>query len=129
MRFLPVVTALLPACTPLNGDWSGEVTCDNYGMDAEISLEWTGSRYEGEGTLDCTDAVGYNCEETYDLQIDAEGPFGKQDLNVDIDDCEYQAGPIAGSAACENPDDVEWDGADTITGDWTDNCTFELGRE
>ena len=119
---------LLSACTPLVGDWSGEVDCDNYAMDVEMTLEWTGKRYEGDGVLDCTDAVGFECEETFDLQVDAEGFMGEQDLDVDIDNCRYETAIGDDDVACDNPDDVVWDGAVTIVGDWGD-CEFEVERD
>lgn len=119
---------LLSACTPLVGDWSGEVECDNYAMDVEMTLEWTGKRYEGDGVLDCTDAVGFECEQTFDLQVDAEGFMGEQDLDVDIDNCRYETAIGDDDVACDNPDDVVWDGGVTIVGDWGD-CEFEVERD
>ena len=118
----------ITACTPLNGDWSGEVDCGDYAMDVELSVEWTGDQYEGDGQLDCTDYYGSECEQTFDIQIDAEGPFGEQDLDVDLDDCEATLSGFSSQVGCDNPDDVEWDGADTIDGDWS-SCTFELERD
>ena len=119
---------VLLACTPLVGDWSGEVDCGDYSMDLEISLEWGDGEYEGEGTLDCTDGYGSDCEQTFDLQVEAEGFMGQQDLDVDVDDCEYEIQGYSGSGSCDNPDDVEWDGANSITGEWGD-CDVELERD
>jgi hypothetical protein len=98
----------LLACTPLAGDWSGE--------------------YVGEGWLDCTDAYGGSCEQSFELQVEPEGPLGEQELDVDIDDCTYELEGTSGSGGCTNPDDVEWDGADSITGEW-DDCDVELERD
>lgn len=119
---------LLLACTPLVGDWSGEVDCDGFAMDIEVSLDWTGKEYEGEGTLDCTDYYGSECEQTFDVQVRPESAFGEQELDVDVDDCEIDAGGQSGEVGCDNPDDVEWDGANTITGDWA-GCDAELERD
>jgi hypothetical protein len=115
-------------CTPLVGDWSGEVDCDRFSMDVELSLEWDDNEYVGEGALDCTDAVGFDCEERFDIQVDAEGPFGEQDLEVDLDDCIAEGGGVMERVSCENPDHVEWDGGDTIIGDWG-SCEFEVERD
>ena len=118
----------LLACTPLNGEWTGEVECESYSLDVDIEVEWTGSEYEGEGTLDCSDAAGSPCEQTFDIQSGGEAPFGEQDLDVDLDDCRASYGGQEGDVSCDNPDDVEWDGADSITGEWS-QCEFELERD
>lgn len=118
----------LLACTPLVGDWAGEADCGDYAMDVELSLEWGDGEYEGEGWLDCTDAFGTDCEQTFEVQVEAGGAFGEQDLDVDVDDCQYEIGGSSGEVPCDNPDDVDWDGADAITGDWG-ACDFELERE
>lgn len=115
------------ACTPLNGEWSGEIDCDDYSMDVDIEIEWTGGEYEGQGTLDCTNYYGSPCEQTFDIQMEAEAPFGEQDLDVDLDDCEAEIGGFQSQVSCDNPDDVEWDGADTITGEWS-TCEFQIER-
>jgi len=122
------VLLFLLACTPLVGDWAGEADCGDYAMDVELSLEWGDGEYEGEGWLDCTDAFGTDCEQTFEVQVEAGGAFGEQDLDVDVDDCQYEIGGSSGEVPCDNPDDVDWDGADAITGDWG-ACDFELERE
>lgn len=119
---------LLLGCTPLVGDWSGEVDCGDYAMDVEIALEWGDGEYEGSGDLDCTDGYGMDCRQTFDVQVETEQWFGEQDLDVDVDDCQYTLGGSSGEAACTNPDDIEWDGADVIAGEWG-GCDFELERD
>lgn len=116
------------ACTPLTGEWTGEVDCGEYAMDVSIEIEWTGAEYEGDGKLDCTDYAGSDCEQTFDIQIEPEGPVGEQELDVDLDDCHADVGGFESDVGCDNPDDVDWDGGDTITGEWA-QCEFELERE
>lgn len=119
---------LLLACTPLSGDWSGDIRCGGYAMDVDLTLEWSEGEYQGEGTLDCTDALGYECEQTFDIQIEADGFLGEQDLEVDLDDCSYDAGFASGDVTCDNPENVVWDGADAIEGAWAD-CDLDLERD
>lgn len=97
-------------------------------MDVDINLEWVGDGYEGEGTLDCSDAYGGPCEQVFDIQVDPTGPFGEQELDIDLDDCEYEVDGFSSSVGCDNPDDVEWDGGNTIVGEWS-TCDVELSRE
>lgn len=119
---------ILLACAPLVGDWTGEVDCGDYSMDVEVNLEWLGDGYEGEGKLDCTDYYGSECEQQFDIEVDSTGPFGEQELDVDLDDCEYDLGGFSSPVACDNPDDLEWDGGNTISGEWS-SCDVELERE
>lgn len=119
---------LLVACTPLVGDWSGEVDCGDYAMDVEMTLEWDDGEYVGEGTLDCTDALGSDCEQTFEVQVRQDQAFGEQELDVDLDDCRASAGGVSADVGCDNPDEVTWDGADAIEGEWGD-CDVELQRD
>lgn len=119
---------LLAACHPLNGEWEGEIDCGDYGLNTEVTLEWTGSRYEGSGTIDCTDAWNMPCEQLFDLQVDAERrSHGDRDLDVDVDDCSATLDGDYQELACDNPSDVEWDGADRIDGEWG-GCDVDLFR-
>lgn len=115
------------ACTPLTGEWEGEVTCDGESLDVWVDLEWTGRRYEGEGALDCTAYWGASCVQKFDVQVDPdEGPFAG-DLDVELDECRAQTADGSADLGCDDPDDVEWDGADVIEGDWS-GCELELER-
>lgn len=115
-------------CAPLAGTWSGEVDCGDYAMDVEITLEPAEKGYEGEGVLDCTDGVGFDCEQTFSLDVRPEGGFGEQELDIDLDDCEVEAGGFEGTLGCDNPDDVVWDGRDLIVAEWGD-CDAELEHD
>ncbi len=97
-------------------------------MDVEITLEPSDRGYAGTGTLDCTDAVGSDCEQSFEIDVRPESTFGEQDLDVDLDECEMDAGFLSGEIGCGNPDDVWWDGGDLIEGEWGD-CDVELLRE
>lgn len=124
-----IFLTMLIGCTPLEGDWEGEVDCGDYAMNVTLTLAWGGQRYEGEGVLDCTDAYGADCTQTFDLQVDAERSLnGGRELDVDVDDCRAELDGYSSQVSCDNPDDVEWDGGDRIDGEWGD-CDVDLFRE
>jgi hypothetical protein len=113
----------LLACTPLSGNWSGEVDCGDYAMDLSLSLEAAQGDYEGEGLLDCTDYYGADCAQTFNVEVETDG----RDLDVDLDDCYYYVEGYESQVGCDNPDDVEWNGGREIDGEWAD-CDVELER-
>lgn len=117
----------LAACTPLAGEWEGEVTCDGESLEVYVDLEWTGRTYEGDGAINCTPYWGAACVQKFEVQVEPDdGPFAG-DLDVDLDDCRAETADGEAELGCDNPDDVEWDGADTIEGEWS-GCDLELER-
>lgn len=119
---------LLAACTPLVGDWEGTLDCGTYEAPISVSLEFEGGEYVGDGELDCSDTLGGGCQETFEIHIQSIGPFGEQDLDVDLDDCEASWGGYTSEVDCDDADDLSWDGADEIEGDWGD-CDVDLDRQ
>jgi hypothetical protein len=123
-----MLITLLLACNPLVGDWSGELDCGSAEGDIAISLDFRDGAYVGDGELDCEWAYGGVCEERFEVNIDPVGPFGEQPIAVDLDDCEITLWGITSDIDCDDQDDLVWDGADTISGEWAD-CDVELERD
>lgn len=124
-----MIALLLLACSSLSGTWSGDVDCGSFGMSAEIQLERDGDSWTGTGTMDCTDYVGVDCLQTYDVEVQKdERDKGDWVLDVNNSDCVIEIQGSRDQAACTDPDEVLWDGGDSITGEW-DVCDFELQRD
>ena len=117
---------LAPSCS-LAGHWEGEVDCGSFDMPVSLDLEADGGEYVGEGEMDCTDAGSGDCHQTFTVAVETEGGLGEQDLDVEIDDCRVDYGDGYEDVGCTDPDDVAWDGADEITGDWT-SCEIQIER-
>lgn len=117
---------LMAACRPLVGDWSGDIECENYSMKLDLSLEASDKGYEGEGELDCTDGYGSECGQTFDIEVRHEDPA--TDLDVDLDNCYVTVLGVEAEQACQDPRHVEWDGGDTIEGEWNE-CDVSLERD
>jgi hypothetical protein len=115
---IALVLLLASSCS-LAGHWEGEVDCGSYDMPVSVDLEADGGEYTGEGELDCSNAWGGDCRQQFDLTVEPEGGFG-EDCRVDFGDGYEEGG-------CTDPDDVEWDGEDTITGEWN-GCDIEIER-
>lgn len=115
-------------CAPLSGTWSGNVECSGYSMPIELEIAFVDGDYEGEGIMDCTEGYGAACLQAFDVEVDHTRGFGRQDLDVDLDDCTYEVIGAAGSVSCERPDDVSWDGRGEIEGE-LGACEFTLERE
>lgn len=127
-RIVCSLLLLATACTPLQGAWEGEVNCDGEELEVVIDLEWDGDAYVGEGALNCTAYWGAPCVQKFEVNVDPDqGPFAGE-LDVDIDDCRAETEDGEVNLGCSSPDDVEWDGGDSIEGDWSE-CEFELERE
>lgn len=118
----------LLACTPLVGEWSGQIDCVGFAMDVEATVDWDDG-YVGEGEMDCSDYYGASCTQTFAFEIDpGEVDDGEQELEIDVDDCMAEVWGVESEVACDDPDDVVWDGANEIQGEWS-GCELELNRD
>ncbi len=121
----------------IEGDWSGELDCGEESFDMEIALEKDkDDTYTGDGEVQdiyCGYGDGYvNCDYIFEVEAETEGGGGEQDVDFDIDDCEVEYEGDKVDTDCEDIDDGEWDGEDTITfetniGD--SNCEGDLERD
>lgn len=129
----------LAACggSSLQGTWTGELDCGSDGdFDMEVTLEAHESKadtYIGDGEiveLTCSDESGNTaeCDLLFEITVETEGEAGEQDLEVDLDDCEYKVGSDKYDHDCSDVDDGEWDGGDVIVFEIED-CEGELERE
>jgi hypothetical protein len=114
-----VALVLATGCsTTLAGDWSGELDCDGLDIDIEFELDPEDGVFIGEGSIDDFSVDGYNAELTFEIELEKTSMFGDQELDASIGDCELDlSGYGSGEVDCEDPDNVEWDGEDTITGE------------
>lgn len=119
---------MLVGCYPLAGVWEGEAECYGFDLDIQVTLEPADGVYAGSGSLDCSKTWGSDCEQTFDLELEPESWRGEQDLEVDLDDCQLHTDDGTEDVSCDDPDDLEWDGADRIEGEWS-GCDIELERE
>jgi len=102
----------------------------------EVTLEAHESKadtYIGDGEiveLTCSDESGNTaeCDLLFEITVETEGEAGEQDLEVDLDDCEYKVGSDKYDHDCSDVDDGEWDGGDVIVFEIED-CEGELERE
>lgn len=114
---------LLIACAPLSGTWEGEADCDGTLLPIEVWLEPVDGRHEGWGSLDCTPYYGEDCLQSFDIEAELD----ERDIDVDIDNCVVHTFDGRTTVGCDEPDDLEWDGADAIEGEWG-GCEVELER-
>ncbi len=101
----------------LSGTWVGDFDCGSEGTyDLEITLEKDDkdNTFVGDGEITADDG-----EVTFEVEVETEGESGEQDLEIELDDCESKSGGETEELTCNDVDDAEWDGEDTIT--------FELG--
>jgi hypothetical protein len=141
------MSLLLPLClvgcgvlggASIEGDWSGELDCDEVSFDMEITLEKEDKddTYSGEGEIE--DITCYNsetsweCDLLFEVEAETEGGGGEQDVEFDVDDCEISYDGESQDTDCEDIDDGEWDGEDTITFEaslGSTDCDGELERD
>lgn len=113
----------------LEGDWEGEIDCGEAGTaDLKLELERDeGNEYVGEGEIKNYGCQG--CELTFEIEIEADGGFGEQELDLDADDCVYTSPYGTEDVTCDNDfDEVIWDGKDTIEFE-NGSCDGELERD
>ena len=132
LRYLLMVPFFV-GCTTLAGDWEGEMECDgiDQGFDMEVSLSKDGGKeYSGDGTiaLTCSDGqYSVDCDLEFEMAVEAEKASGDQELDVELDDCNLDWDGGGEETDCgDDPDDVEWDGKDTI--EWKGTLTFVGGE-
>jgi hypothetical protein len=129
----------LSACggSSLEGTWTGELDCGSVGdFDMEMTLEaheskadtFIGSGEIVELTCDVTYSNSAECDLLFEVTVKTEGESGEQDLDFDLDDCEYKIGSDKFDADCSDLDDSAWDGADIVVFELED-CEGELERE
>ncbi len=66
------------------------------------------------------------------VEAETEGGGGEQDVEFDVDDCEISYDGESQDTDCEDIDDGEWDGEDTITFEaslGSTDCDGELERD
>lgn len=116
------------ACTPLAGTWEGDADCSGFNLPVHVELEPEGDHYVGWGSIDCSVLYGEECMQSFDIDLEQEDGPGDDDLSVDLDDCELHTLDGVEAVSCDDPTDMEWDGADAIEGDWA-GCDVELERD
>lgn len=132
------VTLSTGCVTTLEGRWDGEIDCGSWGeVDLELDIEaGQNNTYTGEGEIsgfyyDSSPAVM-----VFDVEVRKTKLAGAQPLDIEPDDCEVEiAGLGTYDEDCEEPEDSEWDGENTITGEIEDflgisgnDCDFEVER-
>lgn len=121
------------ACNPLVGTWTGELDCGEGSVDGELELAADGAgAYTGDGYFEmtCYDSE-YNtfaCDFEYTVEVEQDSSFGEQDIDVSFDDCTLNWSGGSQDTECGDDPDMEWDGADTISGD-LDGCDIEFERD
>lgn len=130
----------LSACTTsLVGEWEGDLDCGGADIDFVFELEADSGEFVGEGEIGeftaTSDGYTYDLLVPFELTVAKEKAFGEQELDVEVDDCEVLFVDYGQSSDldCDDPDDVEWDGADEMTGTIKDflgggDCDFEVSR-
>jgi len=130
----------LSACTAsLAGEWEGELDCSGADIDFTFELESDGDEFTGEGEIGefyaTADGYTYNLLVTFELAASKDKAFGEQELDIEVDDCEVVFVDYGQTSDldCDDPDDVEWDGADEMSGTIEDflgggDCDFEVSR-
>lgn len=124
--------------TSLAGNWEGEIDCGSWGdVDMELDIDDAqGMVFAGDGEI-----TGFYYENSpaklvFEVELTKTKLSGVQELAIDPDDCEVEiSGYGSYDEDCEEPDDVEWDGEDEITGEIEDflgisgnDCEFEIER-
>lgn len=113
----------------LSGHWAGEIDLSEVQLPLEITLQGGGDSATGSGTLDCSDYVGEPCRQDFQVEVlveDEEDPAA-QLLDVHVSDCTVTGNGSTEPTTCTDPDNVIWDGASTITGQW-EGGVFSLSR-
>ncbi len=142
MRRTPVALALIAAgcSTSLAGSWEGDFTCpDTDPFTISFDLEKDGGAFVGDGRV--SDFVvewkgeWYDARYAFDLELDKTAPYAEQDLDWSFSNCEIILVDVgSGELDCSPGRNLEWDGADTITGKLADflgsgvACSFEATR-
>jgi len=124
--------------TTLDGNWEGEMDCGDWGdVDLEFDLQQSqGQMYTGEGEIS---GLFYNNDPatlTFEIEVTKFKLSGPQEVDTEIDDCEIEISGLGTyDEDCDEPDNVEWDGEDELTGEVEDflgtgyDCDFEVDRK
>ena len=130
---------LFTGCTTtLDGNWDGEMDCGSWGdVDLEIDLDKkTNQVYDGDGEITGMYLDNDPATLTFDLDITKLNLSGAQELDLELDNCEFDVvGYESIDVDCDEPEKVEWDGENVITGEIEDflgmdgvDCDFEIER-
>lgn len=130
---------LVTGCTTsLDGNWDGEMDCGFWGdVDLEIDLDKkTNQVYDGDGEITGMYLDDDSVKVTFDLDVTKLNLSGAQELDLELDDCEFEViGAWTEDMDCDDPEKVEWDGENVITGEIEDflgmdgvDCDFEIER-
>ena len=126
-HLLFLVASLTTACSTLEGEWAGDMVCEdgaekwpaNFGI---AKNEYGDTEFEGvvKGALSCRqdndpDTDDIACDFIMVGTVEPSGGSGQQDLDMRIDYCSADAGLLGSTGyGCENPEVAEWNGKQSI---------------
>lgn len=120
----------------LAGDWGGELSYDGDELEVEFDLEVEGDEdYSGSGESEWICTVSYGgsdywdyCTLAFSLSVETAGASGKQEVDVELEDCELRYDGERYDTACPEDFKLDWDGADNLEGDLDDGLSIDLER-
>ena len=136
LPFLVVFTG----CQTLQGDWSGSTRCKSgLKFKTMATIERTeGKEYEfgavlvgaASCTLDGDNEESCNVVAEGEMRLDA--PFGEQDIDVAVQNCEAVASAGSADIRCDDPMSAKWNGSNEIEMEidlFEVDCKIELERD
>jgi hypothetical protein len=124
--------------TTLEGKWDGELDCGSWGdVDIELDLDKSSNTlFTGDGEITGFYYDNDPAELQFEIEITKPQLAGAQELDVELDDCEVVISGLGSfDDDCDEPEKVEWDGEDMISGEIEDflgvsgnDCDFEVER-
>ncbi len=122
-NLLCIYCLMITGCSSLEGDWSGEMECEEQTYFMDISVKSEGrNEYVGTGAIDDMTCFvtergieGFDCEYTFEIVIKTEKRGGRQNLDLNMDNCGWAYSGGAGSADCGPVEDADWDGKDAMS--------------